>query len=127
MTKALALAAAMVLACWSAPARAECEDLPSPILADNFRITAGELMTLSDLALGVYMMGYSQGVLISVLAGSDTVCVDRLAKCTNGRTPGELVDRLRRYVADEPARANQFASRVTFDAIFGACFTALPA
>lgn len=122
MARALALAATMVLAIWALPAQAACEDLPAPILADNFRITAGELMTL-----GVYVMGYTQGVLISVLAGSDTDCVDRLSKCTNGRTTGELVDRLRRYVADDPARARHFASRVTFDAIFGTCFTALPA
>lgn len=127
MQRALALAATLVLTSWSLPVQAACEDLPSPILADNFRITAGELMTLSDLALGIYVMGYTQGVLISVLAGSDTDCVDTLSKCTNGRTTGELVDRLRRYLADDPARAKHFASRVTFDAIFGPCFTALPA
>lgn len=127
MKLVLALAVACGMAGWASTAEAACEKLPSPVLADNFRITAGDLMTLSDVALGVYVLGYSQGILISVLAGSDKACVDTLSKCTNGRTTGELVDRLRSYVAARPERQNQFASRVTFDAIFGACFTAEPA
>ena len=127
MKRWMALAALCAVTGWSTTAQAACETLPSPVLADNFQITAGELLSLSDVALGVYVLGYSQGVLISVLAGSDRACVDTLSKCTNGRTTGDLVDRLRAYVADRPERHNQLASRVTFDAIFGACFTALPA
>lgn len=118
----LALALLMGTAGWVSSAQAACEDVKALGIADSFQITAGDLLTLSDLGLGAYVMGYTQGVFISVLAGSDKDCVDTLNLCTGDKTVGELAYQLRSYVAADPERLGQRASRVTFDAIFGACF-----
>jgi hypothetical protein len=121
----LTLAVLVGTAGWSAQAHAACEDIKSGWIADSFQVSAGELMTLSDMGLAAYVLGYTQGLLISVRAGSDRACVDDLSKCTRGQSAGELVDRLRRYVSARPTARDDLASRVTFDAIFGPCFARL--
>lgn len=110
---------------FAAPAQAACESLQDGWIADSFQISAGDLMTLSDVGLAAYVLGYSQGLLISVRAGSDRGCVDDLARCTSGQSAQELVDRLRRYLSERPNMRDDLASRVTFDAIFGPCFEAI--
>jgi hypothetical protein len=121
----LALAVLLGIAGWTVQAQAACEDVKTGWIADSFQISAGELMTLTDVGLGAYVLGYTQGLLISVRAGSDRSCVDDLSRCTSGQSARELVDRLRRYVSERPTVRDDLASRVTFDAIFGPCFERL--
>lgn len=121
----LALAVLLGTVGWAASAQAACEDVRTGWIADSFQISAGELMTLTDVGLAAYVLGYTQGLLISVRAGSDRACVDDLAHCTNGQSTAELVNRLRRYVSNNPTVRDDLASRVTFDAIFGPCFAQL--
>ncbi|RYE76566.1 MAG: hypothetical protein EOP19_24245 [Hyphomicrobiales bacterium] len=109
---------------WTGAAQAACANVDKGWIADSFQISASDLLTLTDIGLGAYLLGYTQGMLISVRAGSDAACVDTLSKCTSGYRVADLVDRLRRYVADNPASARQLASQVTFDAIFGPCLSA---
>ena len=118
----LTLAVLVCTAGWTVQAHAACEEVRTGWIADSFQISAGELMTLSDVGLAAYVLGYTQGLLISVRAGSDRACVDDLSRCTSGQSAGELVDRLRRYVSAQPTVRDDLASRVTFDAIFGPCF-----
>jgi hypothetical protein len=125
MRGVLALVALMATAGWSAEAHAACEEIKSGWIADSFQVSAGELMTLSDVGLAAYVLGYTQGLLISVRAGSSRSCVDDLSRCTRGQSAGELVDRLRRYVSERPTVRDDLASRVTFDAIFGPCYALL--
>lgn len=103
-------------------AQAACEDIKTRWIADSFNINASDLLTLSDVGLAAYVMGYTQGLFISVRAGSDMECVTVLTECTGNHTLAELVDRLRTYVANRPEALNERGSTVTFDAIFGACF-----
>lgn len=107
---------------WASGAQAACDGVKGGWVADNFQISTTELLTLSDVGLAAYIMGYSQGVLISVLAGTDKACIDALHQCTRNHTLGELAYQLRRYVADRPELGAHLASEVTFDAIFGPCF-----
>ena len=118
----LTLAVLMGTAGWTSQAYATCDEIKTGWIADSFQISAGELMTLSDVGLAAYVLGYTQGLLISVRAGSNRSCVDDLSRCTSGHRAGELVDRLRRYVSERPTVRDDLASRVTFDAIFGPCF-----
>lgn len=121
----LALAVLLGTAGWTASAEAACEDVRTGWIADSFQISAGELMTLTDVGLAAYVLGYTQGLLISVRTGSDRACVDDLARCTSGQSTAELVNRLRRYVSNDPTLRDDLASRVTFDAIFGPCYARL--
>lgn len=100
-----------------------CDNLDKTWIADSFQIPADDLLTLSDVGLGAYLLGYTQGFLISVRAGSDKGCVDMLSQCTSGYRMADLVDRLRRYVADNPEQGRELATQVTFDAIFGPCLS----
>ena len=106
---------------WAGTAQAACSNLDTSWIADSFQISADDLLTLSDVGLGAYVLGYTQGLLISVRTGSDKGCVDTLSQCTSGYRMADLVDRLRRYVADNPEARQQLASQVSFDAIFGPC------
>ena len=108
---------------WAGAAQAACTNVDKTWIADSFQISADELLTLSDIGLGAYLLGYTQGFLISVRTGSDKACVDTLAQCTSGYRMADLVDRLRRYVLDKPEQRQQLASQVTFDAIFGPCLS----
>lgn len=106
---------------WAGAVQAACDTIDRTWIADSFQIPADDLMTLSDVGLGAYLLGYTQGFLISVRTGSDKGCVDTLSQCTSGYRMADLVDRLRRYVADNPEQGHHLASQVTFDAIFGPC------
>ena len=106
---------------WAGSAQAACDKIDRTWIADSFQIPADDLLTLSDVGLGAYLLGYTQGFLISVRTGSDKGCVDTLSQCTSGYRMADLVDRLRRYVADNPEQRRHLASQVTFDAIFGPC------
>jgi hypothetical protein len=108
---------------WAGAAQAACATVDRTWIADSFQIPADDLLTLSDVGLGAYLLGYTQGFLISVRAGSDKGCVDTLSQCTSGYRMADLVDRLRRYVADHPEQRPHLASQVTFDAIFGPCLS----
>ena len=108
---------------WAGAAEAACENLDRTWIADSFQVSAEDLLTLSDVGLGAYLLGYTQGFLISVRTGSDKTCVDTLSECTSGYRMADLVDRLRRYVADNPAQGRELATQVTFDAIFGPCLS----
>ena len=108
---------------WAGTAQAACENIDRTWIADSFQIPADDLLTLSDVGLGAYLLGYTQGFLISVRTGSDRGCVDTLSQCTSGYRMADLVDRLRRYVMDNPEQRRQLASQVTFDAIFGPCLS----
>lgn len=121
----LTLAVLVGTAGWTVHAHAACDEIKTGWIADSFQISAGELLTLSDVGLAAYVLGYSQGLLISVRAGSNRSCVDDLSRCTSGQSAGELVDRLRRYVSERPTVRDDLASQVTFDAIFGPCFARL--
>jgi hypothetical protein len=121
----LTLVVLMGTAGWTSQVHAACDEIKTGWIADSFQISAGELMTLSDVGLAAYVLGYSQGLLISVRAGSNRSCVDDLSRCTSGQSAGDLVDRLRRYVSERPTVRDDLASRVTFDAIFGPCFARL--
>lgn len=123
MRLGIALALLAGTAGWAGTAQAACSNIDRTWIADSFQITADELMTLTDIGLGAYLLGYTQGFLISVRTGSDKACVDTLSQCTSGYRMAELVDRLRRYVADNPDQRGQLATQVTFDAIFGPCLS----
>ena len=123
MRLVMALALLVGAAGWAGTAQAACENIDRTWIADSFQIPADDLLTLSDVGLGAYLLGYTQGFLISVRTGSDRGCVDTLSQCTSGYRMADLVDRLRRYVADKPEARRQLASQVTFDAIFGPCLS----
>lgn len=106
---------------WAGAAQAACTEVRTGWIADSFQVSADDLLSLSDVGLGAYLLGYTQGILISVRAGSDKACVDTLSHCTSGYRMADLVDRLRRYVIDNPQTGEHLASQVTFDAIFGPC------
>ncbi|RYE79189.1 MAG: hypothetical protein EOP19_20500 [Hyphomicrobiales bacterium] len=123
MRLVMALALLVGTAGWAGTAQAACSSVDKGWIADSFQISADDLLTLTDIGLGAYVLGYTQGLLISVRAGSDEACVDTLSQCTSGYRMADLVDRLRRYVADKPEARQQLASQVTFDAIFGPCLS----
>lgn len=103
-------------------ASAQCTQPEVVDIPDGFMVGA-HLTALSDVELAQYLIGFVNGTMFSIVLGSDRACVDQLKVCVQGRPAGKLVEQVRLYIAARPEMMRAHAMQVSFNAIFGACFT----
>lgn len=110
-----------ILACWSETAHAQCSD-PTNMLTPDGYLDGAQLLSLSDQELGGYVVGFVNGVLVSVVAGAERDCVQAINTCVAGKSVPDLMLAVHRFLADRPNSKRERAALVTFNAIFGPCF-----
>lgn len=116
------LGLALLVSVVASEASAQCRGPDNFDAPDGFMVGA-HLTALSDVELGQYLIGFVNGTMFSIVLGSSEACIDQIKACIQGKPAGKLVEQVRLYIANRPEMMRAHAMTVSFNAIFGPCYT----
>lgn len=116
------------LAVFAAPAPAlavDC-DVPNDVKLPVGYLTGADLAAMSDEALDGYLFGFLNGFIFSVIFGAERECIEQAHKCIAYLQGSVVIDRIRKYIEEDPRRLESSAAQLGFLAMFRGCVHVAP-
>lgn len=97
--------------------------VPSGLSIPDGYLTGADIADSTEVSLRGYLIGFINGLQISVVMGARPNCIVLMHSCIANRDLSDLTRQLVLYVRERPEMLKETADVVTFNAIFGKCVT----